>query len=178
MSGYSGDRVLLGGQRESRISHFRIWVLLLIPLLAILFQVYLPLFFSSLQYVEIPLLVTIYFAMMRRAQVAGLLLGALVGCAQDSLSRDYVGMSGISNTLVGYFAASTALRIDVEHPMIRLLLSFVFLIFERFLHWVMSRALLAQQVPFDIKQVAMIAFLNAVIAVALFHFLDKLKERN
>jgi hypothetical protein len=38
MSYSMDDRVLLDTERESRISHFRTWVLILIPLLAILFQ--------------------------------------------------------------------------------------------------------------------------------------------
>ena len=43
---YSGDRILLGSQRESRISKFRPWVLFVVPLIAILFQIYIPLFFE------------------------------------------------------------------------------------------------------------------------------------
>jgi len=41
---YSEDHVL-HSQRETQISRFRAWVLFLVPLAAILFQVYVPLFF-------------------------------------------------------------------------------------------------------------------------------------
>jgi hypothetical protein len=41
----------------------------------------------------------------------------------------------------------------------------------------MSRALLGQQMTFDWARTAMLAALNAVVGVALFHMLDKLKER-
>ena len=54
---YSGDRILLGSERESRISKFRPWVLFVIPLIAILFQVYVPLFFQFLNFLDLPLLV-------------------------------------------------------------------------------------------------------------------------
>src|SRR5881296_2663955 len=97
----SGDRILLGTQRESRISRFRPWVL---------FQVYVPRFFEFLAYLDLPVLVTVYFALMRRSPVAGTFIGAMIGLAQDSLSKYPLGTYGIVKTLVGYFAASVGLR--------------------------------------------------------------------
>src|ERR1035437_8572953 len=174
---YSGERILLSSQREGQVSRFRKWVFLVVPLVAILFQVYVPMFFPFLSFLEMPLLVVVYFAIMRRSQISGLMVGALVGLAQDSLSKNPLGMFGIVKTLVGYFAASVGVRLDVEHGLIRLLLGFFFFVFHQFLYWVMSRALLGQQMTFDWPRTAMLAALNAVVGVALFHFLDKLKER-
>ena len=92
-----------------------------------------------------PLLVVVYFALMRRSPISGLFMGAVVGLAQDSLSKNPLGMFGIVNTLVGYFAASVGLRLDVDHTFIRLLLSFFFYVFHQVFYWVMARALLGQQ---------------------------------
>lgn len=174
----SSDRILLASERETRISRFRAWVIIVIPLLAILFQLYVPLFIPFLRYLEIPLLVTIYFAMMRRSQIGGMFIGMLLGLAQDSLSNNPLGMFGICRTLVGYFAASIALRIDVEHPLIRLVTNFMFYLFDQFLFWVLERALLQLQAIFDIKQAMILGFLNAVVGVTMFHFLDRLKVRS
>jgi rod shape-determining protein MreD len=173
---YSTERILLSNQRESRISRFRAWVLVLVPLVSILFQVYVPLFFQFLGYLELPLLVTVYFALMRRSPVSGLLIGAAVGLMQDSLSKHPLGMFGIAKTLVGYFAASVGLRFDVEHGLVRLVLAFFFYFFHQFFHFVMTRALLAQEMAFDPQRTLILGALNAVVAVSLFHFLDKLKE--
>ncbi len=173
---YSGDRILLGSQRESRISKFRPWVLLVIPLLAILFQVYIPRFFTFLAYLDMPLLVTVYFALMRRSAVAGTLIGALIGLTQDSLSKNPLGMYGIVKTLVGYFSASVGLRFDVDHPLIRLLLCFFFFFFHQFFTWVLARALLEQQIEFDLQRTAMLGVLNAIVGLFLFQFLDRLRE--
>ena len=74
---------------------------------------------------------------MRRSPVAGLIVGALVGLAQDSLSKNPLGMFGIVKTLVGYFAASVGLRFDVEHPLDPVLLAFFFYFFHQFFYWVM-----------------------------------------
>lgn len=172
----SGDRYLGGGQRE-QVSRFRARVLLFVPLAAILFQVYVPRFFAFLGYLELPLLVTIYFALMRRSQIGGMFIGAFIGLAQDSLSiKQPLGMYGIVKTLVGYFAASVGMRIDVEHSVIRLLLTFFFYFFHQFLYWVLVRGLLGRQVPFDIELTLILGLLNAVVGITLFHFLDRLRE--
>jgi rod shape-determining protein MreD len=172
---YSGGRILLNSQGESQVSRFRVWVLLAVPLAAILFQVYVPLFFQFLGFLEMPLLVVVYFALMRRSQIHGLLVGALVGLAQDSLSKNPLGMFGIVKTLVGYFAASVGVRFDVDNGLIRLLLAFFFFVFHQFFYWVMARALLSQQVAFELQKTLLVGLLNAIVGVSLFHFLDKLR---
>lgn len=173
---YSDSRILLNSQREGQISRFRAWVIFVVPLAAILFQVYVPLFFQFLGFLEMPLLVVVYFALMRRSQISGLMVGAIVGLAQDSLSKNPLGMFGIAKTLVGYFAASVGLRLDVDHFFLRLILTFFFYLFHQSFYWVMQRALLAQQPPFELQRWLVLAVLNAVVGVALFHFLDKLRE--
>lgn len=173
---YSSERILVSSQREGQISRFRTWVMLAVPLGAILFQVYVPLFFQFLGFLELPLLVVVYFALMRRNQISGLLLGAVVGLAQDSLSKNPLGMFGIVNTLVGYFAASVGMRLDVDHGFIRLLLSFFFFVFHQFLYWVMARALLGQQLAVDVQRTLLLGLLNALVGMALYRFLDQLRE--
>ena len=173
---YSGDRLLLSSQREGQVSRYRGWVLVAVPLAAILFQVYVPLFFQFLGFLEMPLLVVVYFAIMRRTQISGLLIGALIGLAQDSLFHNPLGMYGIDKTLVGYFAASVGMRFDVEHGLIRLLLCFLFYVLHQFLYWVIARALLSQQLVLDLPHTALLGLLNAVVGVALFAFLDKLRD--
>jgi rod shape-determining protein MreD len=173
---YSDGRMLLSSQREGQVSRFRTWVILVVPLAAILFQVYVPLFFQFFGFLEMPLLVVIYFALMRRSQISGLMVGAVVGLAQDSLSKNPLGMFGIAKTLVGYFAASVGVRLDVDHLFLRLLLTFFFYVFHQSFYWVMQRALLGQQPPFELQKWLVLALLNAVVGVSLFHFLDKLRE--
>ena len=86
-------------------------------------------------------------------------------------------MYGIVDTMVGYFAASVGVRLDVDHSFLRLLLAFLFYFFHQFLYWVLSRALLSQQLAFEIQRTLVLGLLNAVVGVALYHFLDKLREQ-
>jgi rod shape-determining protein MreD len=170
------DRLLTEVPRKTRIFKFRPAAIILIPLTAILFQVYLPRFFQYLGYLELPLLVTVYFALMRRQPISGLFFGAGIGLAQDSLSHQPLGMFGIVKTLVGYFAASVSMRFDVDNPLIQFVLGFFFFFFHQFFYWVLSRALLGQQVDFDPQQTFVLGLLNAAVAVPLFMLLDKIKE--
>ena len=171
---YSSGRMLLS-QSDGPVSRFRAWVFIVIPLLAILFQVYVPQFFHFLDFLDMPLLVVVYLSLTQRSQVAGLFTGALIGLAQDSLSKNPLGMFGICKTLVGYFAASVGVHFNVENTFIRLLLSFFFYFFHQCLYWVIQRMLLAQQPPFDYRSWLLFGALNAVVGASLFHFLDKLR---
>ena len=173
MSEFSGPAI--GIQRKRGISRYRPAVVVLAPLLAILFKVYVPQLVPQLTYLSLPLLVTVYFALMRRSQVAGTFFGAAVGLVQDSLSHQPIGMFGIVMTLVGYFAASVSLRFDVANMVIRFILGFFFYFFHEFFYWVMARALLGQAIDFNPQQTLILGLLNAAVAIPLFHMLDKLR---
>jgi rod shape-determining protein MreD len=175
---YTTERLLVDDARQVRRAKYPLWVFFAAPMLALLIQVYIPLF-ETLKFVgriELPLLVTIYFALMRRSQIRGLTIGVALGLAQDSLLSLKIGMFGICKTLVGYLSASIGMQFDVEHPLVRLILCFVFYVFHQFLYWVLQRSLLDQPAVFDLQSELIVGAINAVIGVALFHFLDKLRK--
>jgi rod shape-determining protein MreD len=171
------DQILIDNGRRGKISRFRIVWLILIPLTSIAFQVNIPLFFRHLAYLELPLLVTVYFSLMRRNPISGTFIGAAIGLLQDALSHQPLGVFGMVKTLVGYFAASVSIKIDVDNTTVRFGLSFFFFFFHQFFTWLLVRALLAQPVEFDISQTSLFGLLNSLVAIPLFHLLDKLKER-
>lgn len=162
-------------RKEKAAARLRPLTLIVVPLLAILFQVYVPLFFSFLAYLELPLLLTVHFALSRRGPISAVFFGSAIGLVQDSLSHQPLGMFGIVKTLVGYFAASVSMRFDVENPVVTFVLSFFFYFFHQFFYWVLARALLGQFMRFDAQQTLIFGLLNAAIALPLFHVLDKLK---
>ncbi len=169
------DRLLPDLPVKSKVSRFRPVAYIVPPLIAILFQVYVPRFVDFLSYLELPLLVTVYFALMRRQPVAGAVIGSAIGLVQDSLSQHPLGLFGIVKTLVGYFAASISQRFDVENVALRFILSFFFFLFNQFFAWVLERGLLGQAVELQVPQTIIFGFLNAVVAVPLFMVLDRLK---
>jgi rod shape-determining protein MreD len=174
MSEYS-DQLLTKPVRDNWFNRFQVVALFVITLIAIIAQVYIPRLIPNTEFLEIPLLITVYFAMMRRNQLSALFFGSFVGLAQDSLSHLPLGMYGISKTLVGYFAASVSLRFDVENVFVRFTLTLFFFFFHQFFYWVMRRALLSQDVPLDPQKILLQAVLNSVVAVPLFLILDRMK---
>lgn len=169
------EHIVLNTPRRDAADKFRYIWLVIVPLLAILSQVYIPRFLSFLSYLELPLLVTVHFALTRGSPIASLLYGMSIGLVQDSLSHQPIGMFGIVKTLVGYFAASVSLRFEVENPVVTFILSFFFYFFHQFFYWVLSRALLGEAIIFDAQQTLMFGLLNAAVALPLFRVLDKLK---
>jgi len=171
------ERLLTRSARKDKTSWLGVVSLILVPLGAILFQVYVPRFIWAVSYLELPLLVTVHFALSGRSPIPSVLYGAAVGLAQDSLSHQPIGLFGIVKTLVGYFASSVSSRFDVENPFIAFVLALFFYVFHQFFYWVLLRALLGQNVAFDPQQTLVFAVLNAAVGVPLFKLLDKLKAR-
>jgi len=177
MTEYS-ERILAAPGATRRPIGYR-WIgIILAPFFALLFQVYVTRFVSFLSYLELPLLITVYFALMRREPVSAVFYGAGVGLFQDALSAPGthpLGMYGIVKTLVGYFAASVSQRFDVENPILIAILTFFFYFFHEFFYWVLTRALLGEMANFDTQQKIIFGLLNAAVSLPLFHVLDKLK---
>src|SRR5229473_1448417 len=159
------ERLLTNSPRKDANERFRIIWLIIVPLIAILFQVYIPRYISFLSYLELPLLITVHFALSRRGPIGAVFYGMAIGLVQDSLSHQPIGMFGIVKTLVGYFAASVGMRFDVENPVITFILGFFFYVFHQFFYWVLARALLGQPVDFNPQQTLIFALLNAVVGL-------------
>jgi len=163
--------------RDSWFERFQVVALAAITLIAIIGKFYLPRLIPHTEWLELPLLLTVYFGLMRHSPIASLFFGAFVGLAEDSLSPANIpiGMYGITKTLVGYFAASVSQRFNVESSIIRVVLCLFFFFFHAFFYWLMRRALLGQSVPFDPQEVLVHGVLNSVVALPLFLVLDRLK---
>jgi rod shape-determining protein MreD len=171
------EQITVRDAKESWFSRFQVVALGAITLIAIVGKFYLPRLIPNTEWLELPLLLTVYFGLMRRSQISALFFGAFVGLAEDLLSpvNIPIGMYGITKTLVGYFSASMSMRFNVENSVIRLVLCFIFYIFHAFVYWIMRRALLGQMIPFDPQQALVFGGLNAIIAIPLFAFLDRMK---
>jgi rod shape-determining protein MreD len=150
----------------------------LIPLLALFLQASLPLRFPFFNIFNLPLLVTIFFAVARRSPIAGTVTGCVIGLAQDSLTYSHqpIGLFGISNSVVGYLASSIGVRVDVENPGSRLLMTFGFYLLNRGIYQ-MVRNMAKQPIDFNWGHELGAALVNAVLAVGFFMLLDRYKQR-
>jgi rod shape-determining protein MreD len=147
-----------------------------VVILALTLEALLPVYFRSAAILELPLLVTIYFGLSRRNPSSGLLLGMIIGLAQDSLGHTPFGMYGIAKTSVGFVASSFGSRIDVEHPISRFLLTFVFFHLQNAVLVLTNRLLLGQHEPYLEANLVIASVVNSVVAVFLYAALDKLRK--
>ena len=97
----------------------------LVPLTALVLQAWLPRVLGRYAWFDLPLVVTVYFALGRRSPIQGTLMGAAMGLFEDALTHHAIGVNGIAKTVVGFLAASVGIRIDVENLTIRLMFNFL-----------------------------------------------------
>jgi rod shape-determining protein MreD len=166
----------LQADRHIEVHKFRFGVIAAAVLLALMVQAFLPIHFRHADMIELPLLVTIYFALSRRNPSAGLLLGMVIGIAQDSLSHTPIGLYGIAKTLVGFVAASLGGRIDVEHPISRFFLVLFFFHFHNVIFVLEQRMLLSEREPWISGDLVIASLVNASLAVVLFPLLDRFRR--
>ena len=162
--------------RASEPFRYRLAALILAPVFALVLQAYLPLYFSSASLLNLPLLVVLCFALASRDPVVGLMMGALVGVAQDSLSRDAIGLFAIPNTIIGYVASFFSGFVDTENMSIRLIsifsLYWLHLVLFSFVEFTLPVA--ALEIP--ILRTFLATLVNALIGVLLFEVLDRFRK--
>lgn len=149
-----------------------------VAFMAVAVRAFVPKYFASAELLDLPLLVTLYFALSRRNPATGLFLGMSIGLLQDAVSRVPIGLNGIAKTLVGYIGSTIGARLDVEHPISRFFLTFCFYHFHQVILELVRRVLLAKpEVFFSVRSLEA-SLLTALLAVGLFPLLDKLRTPN
>lgn len=164
-------------REQIEVYRFSLSVAILVPLLAIFLQAFLPLRFSFFSIFDLPLLVVIFFAMARRSQVAGLMTGAVIGLLQDALTHHPLGVYGIAKTVVGYGASSLGVKLDVESVGTRLLVTTGFYVVHQIIYFTIARLLVGLDLRWVWSRELIAAVANAVVGVLLFTLMDRLKER-
>jgi rod shape-determining protein MreD len=156
-------------RRELEQHSFSPAVALLVPLGAILLQVLL----------DLPLIVTVFFAVSRRNPVAGCLTGAAIGLLQDALTAQPIGVNGMAKSVIGYIAASIGIQVDVENLTTRILINFGFFLLNSFLVFLINRRLLGLT-NFHILWLHELirAAVNTAVALPIFFLLDNTKRRD
>ncbi|MCI0353272.1 MAG: rod shape-determining protein MreD [Acidobacteriales bacterium] len=164
-------------REEIEVYRFRPLFIIVVSLAAIFLQAFLPVRLNFLRIFDLPLLVTIFFAVARRNPVSGLLTGCFIGLVQDALTAKMIGLYGIAKTIVGYAASSLGVKIDVENPGSRLILTFVFYLLHRVVYLMVQSGLVQEEVSGQWLHHLGAAFANGLLAIVLFAVLDRFKQR-
>ena len=176
--GHNSVPITYTSGEQVEVYRFSIPVTIGVPLLALFLQAFVPLRFPWVaRYLDLPLLVTIFFAMARRNPISGLLTGAVIGLAQDMLGHNPIGIYGIAKTVVGYGASSLGVKLDVENAGARLLVTFGFYLLHSAVYFMVARWMVNMNQSWIWWHGLLAGLANAVLGVILFFFLDKLKQR-
>ena len=162
---------------QIEVYRFSVPVTVGVPLLALFLQAFLPRRFPFLAYIDLPLLVTIFFAMARRNPITGLLTGAVIGLVQDSLGGHPIGLYGIAKTVVGFGASSLGVKLDVENAGARLLVTLGFYLVHGVVYFTVARGMVNMNLNWNWGWSVLAGLANAMLGVVLFWFLDKFKQR-
>ncbi len=150
---------------------------ILIPLTAVFLQAWLPLRFPFFKIFDLPLLVVIGFATARRNPLAGLFTGAAIGLFQDALTHQYIGLYGFSKTVVGFLASSLGIKIDVENPGARFLLTIVFYVVHELVYIMVIRGLVGSHIEWSWVREIFSGVANGALGVLVYTLLDRVKQR-
>src|SRR3981081_1547845 len=162
---------------QVEVYRFGIPATVLIPLAAVFLQAFLPLRIPFFSIFDLPLLVTISFAMARRSQVAGIFTGALIGLFQDALTHQPIGLYGISKTVVGFVASSLGIKLDVENAGSRFLLTIFFYVVHEVVYFFIGRVLVGLRMGWSWPHEIGSCMANAFLSILVFMMLDRLKHR-
>jgi rod shape-determining protein MreD len=171
---------LLGAdaRRDFEIHRYPLLVYALVPLSSLVLQAWLPRVTSPYDWFDLPLVVTVYFALGRRDPIQGTLMGAAMGLFEDALSHHAIGINGIAKTVVGFLAASVGVRVEVDNHVIRLLMNFGLSLLSSAIYLFVTRFLLGLSLEWSWLTELFRAIGNSLIALVLFPLLDRLQMRD
>ena len=164
-------------RRDLEVRRYPILVYAMTPLAALVLQAWLPRILGGFAWFDLPLVVTVYFALVQRIPIQGTLMGAGMGLFEDALTSHAIGVNGIAKTVVGFLASSIGTRIDVENHTIRLLLTFLLSILCSAIYVFIYRVLLGLELEWNWLAELMKSVGNVAIAAVLFPLLDRAQIR-
>jgi rod shape-determining protein MreD len=164
-------------RRELEEHSFSPAVTLLVPIAAIVVQVLLSKLYWRFSMLDLPLIVTIFFAVSRRSPAVGTLTGAAIGLLQDALTGRPIGVNGMAKSVIGYIAASIGIQVDVDSLTTRVVMNFGFSFLNSVILFLIGRRLLGQTgIHMQWVQELLRALANTVIAIPVFLLLDITKR--
>jgi rod shape-determining protein MreD len=164
-------------RRDLGIRHYPVLIYAMTPLAALVLQALLPRYLHGYAWFDLPLLVTIYFALIRRDPIQGTLMGVGLGLFEDALTQHAIGVNGVAKTVAGFLSGSVGVRIDVENHTIRLMLTFLLSILCSAIYVFIYRVLLGLDLEWNWLAELMKAVGNSAIAAVLFPLLDRTQVR-
>jgi rod shape-determining protein MreD len=165
-------------RRDLGIRSYPLLVYALAPLTALVLQAWLPRLLHGYAWFDLPLVITIYFALARRDPLQGTMMGAGMGLFEDALTHHAIGVNGIAKTVAGFLAGSVGVRIDVDNLTVRLIITFLLSLLCSAIYILVYRVLLGMDQEWRGLEELMKAVGTTLIAMVLFPLLDRTQIRD
>jgi rod shape-determining protein MreD len=162
-------------QREVEVFRVQPATLGVAILVALLLQTFLPLKIPLAGLMDFPLLVTVYFSMVRQNKIFGIGLGTGLGLMQDALSHGYIGLFGMTKALVGYLAASAASRFNLESLFARSAVAGFLIVLSNLCMALLQHALLGSPPALVPLELASTVLVNIALSLIVFQVLDRFR---
>jgi rod shape-determining protein MreD len=165
-------------RRDLGVHSYPLLVYALAPLAALVLQAWLPRMLHGNTWFDLPLAVTVYFALARRDPIQGTFMGAGMGIFEDALTHHAIGVNGIAKTVAGFLAGSVGVRIDVDNFTIRLMMTFLLSLLSSAIYVLIYRVLLGMDQEWRWLEELMKAVGTSAAAMILFPLLDRTQIRD
>jgi rod shape-determining protein MreD len=157
---------------------YSIWVIPLFVVVSVLVQSKLPLWLPRTSWLDLPLIVTIYFGLSYRDSIRGMSIGVVAGLLQDALSHGPIGINGVTKTVVGFFTSSVSGRIEVEHTVIRMTALWFYSVVNLVLFALLEKVFFASRFSWAHYHFVFTPLLNVALGLPLFFLGDRLRKRD
>lgn len=162
-------------QREVEVFRVRPATLAVAVLTSLILQTFLPLRFPLAKLMDFPLLVAIYFTLIRQDRIFGIGLGTGLGLLQDALSHGKVGMFGMAKAVIGYLAALAGVRFNLESLFARSVLTAFLVLLHNLCIAGLQHALLDSPPVFVPLDLASEVLVNSALSLIVFQVLDRFR---
>jgi rod shape-determining protein MreD len=165
-------------RRELGMRSYPLLVYVLAPLTALVLQAWLPRLLRGHTWFDLPLLITVYFALARRDSIQGTMMGAGMGIFEDALTHHAIGANGIAKSVVGFLAGSVGVRFDVDNYTVRLMLTFLLSLLSGFIYVLIYRVLLGMDQEWRGLEELLKAVGTSLVALVVYPLLDRTQLRD
>lgn len=93
--------------------------ILLTIAVALFLQLLLGKYLAFFKYIDLALLITVYFS-LQREPLLGMAAGLAAGLGGDIIAGGILGVGGFSKTLIGYIISMASVKLSIENPLARL----------------------------------------------------------
>ncbi|MGH9360237.1 MAG: rod shape-determining protein MreD [Terriglobia bacterium] len=144
--------------------------------IALLLQLSLPIKVPLARLFDFPVLLTIYFAAVRRSKVFGIALGTGLGLVQDALSHGLLGMFGIADAVAGYLAGYAAVKFDLDQLGARYILAGALVLAHSLALIALDHVLFGSPPPVAPLKLTATIIVNVGLALICYPLLDRFKR--